>query len=302
MAPCYYVTNLQGDILHIVDASGVPVVSYTYSPYGKVLGTTGTLASTLGVDNPLRYRGYYYDTESGLYYLQSRYYDPATCRFINADAFTSTGQGILGCNMFAYCNNNPVVFKDAGGTAPWPTTVAINDGGGGYPTYSNIASTPQDQISGVINGQALLPYADYLIGFGSYGFSGCQYIAVYNAMQLIGKPQSLADVTNEVFSYGAVANGLCGAGPWAAISYFSAHDVDYIGSSSADALVAYISEGSVIVFTVWCSAGWHAMTALYTQGGYLVFNRYNDRNEIRKYSSLEEAYTEGMWLYGILIN
>ena len=111
----YYVTNLQGDILHIVDASGVPVVSYTYSPYGKVLSTTGTLASTLGVDNPLRYRGYYYDTETGLYYLQSRYYDPELCRFINADSYASTGQGILGYNMFVYCGNNPVNMYDPDG-------------------------------------------------------------------------------------------------------------------------------------------------------------------------------------------
>ena len=112
----YYITNLQGDILHIVNTSGTPVVSYTYSPYGKVLSTTGTLASTLGVDNPLRYRGYYYDTDSGLYYLQSRYYDPELCRFINADSYTSTGQGIIGCNMFVYCLNNPINRVDIQGT------------------------------------------------------------------------------------------------------------------------------------------------------------------------------------------
>ena len=64
------------------------------------------------------YRGYYYDTETGLYYLQSRYYDPEVGRFINADAFASTGQGILGTNMFAYCRNNPVVEKDSYGGIP----------------------------------------------------------------------------------------------------------------------------------------------------------------------------------------
>ena len=62
--------------------------------------------------NPLRYRGYYFDSETGFYYLQSRYYDPKICRFINADDFASTGQGILGHNMFAYCGNNPVNFCD----------------------------------------------------------------------------------------------------------------------------------------------------------------------------------------------
>jgi len=117
----YYITNLQGDVLHIVNASGTPVVSYTYDPYGKPLTTTGSLASTLGAHNPLRYRGYVYDNETGLYYLQSRYYDPSTGRFINADALASTGQGILGYNMFAYCNDNPVNFSDLTGTIALPT-------------------------------------------------------------------------------------------------------------------------------------------------------------------------------------
>ncbi len=62
--------------------------------------------------NPLRYRGYYYDTETGFYYVQSRYYDPIVKRFINADSYASTGQGFLGYNMFAYCGNNPVNMID----------------------------------------------------------------------------------------------------------------------------------------------------------------------------------------------
>ncbi|MCI8620183.1 MAG: RHS repeat-associated core domain-containing protein, partial [Oscillospiraceae bacterium] len=65
--------------------------------------------------NPIRYRGYYYDTETGFYYLQSRYYDPAISRFINADSYGSTGQAFLGTNMFAYCNNNPVLGIDPDG-------------------------------------------------------------------------------------------------------------------------------------------------------------------------------------------
>lgn len=72
-----------------------------------LLSTTGGMALTFGAYNPLRYRGYVYDTETGFYYLQSRYYDPELSRFINADAFVSTGQGLLGNNMFAYCNNDP---------------------------------------------------------------------------------------------------------------------------------------------------------------------------------------------------
>ena len=76
---------------------------------------TGTQAATVGNANPIRYRGYYYDQETGYYYLQSRYYDPETQRFLNADGYVSTGQGILGYNMFAYCGNNPVNFSDLAG-------------------------------------------------------------------------------------------------------------------------------------------------------------------------------------------
>jgi len=78
------------------------------------------LASTVGVKNPYRYRGYRYDTETGLYYLQSRYYDPGAKRFVNADGYVSTGQGVLGNNMFAYCGNNPVNCIDPIGTYKIP--------------------------------------------------------------------------------------------------------------------------------------------------------------------------------------
>ena len=95
-----------------MDESGVRVVEYIYDAWGKLISTTGTLATTLGADNPFRYRGYYYDTETGLYYLTTRYYDPEVCRFISADVYMSTGQGVLGGNMWAYCLNNPVIFSD----------------------------------------------------------------------------------------------------------------------------------------------------------------------------------------------
>ena len=76
----------------------------------------GSLALTIGLKNPLRYRGYYYDTEIGLYYLQSRYYDPETCHFINRDSYFIAGNDhIQGANMFSYCYNNPVMYSDPTG-------------------------------------------------------------------------------------------------------------------------------------------------------------------------------------------
>ena len=111
----YYLRNGQGDIVKLIDNNGNTVAEYAYDTWGKQLSCTGTLASTLGVLNPFRYRGYVYDEETQWYYLQSRYYDPETCRFLSADVMLSTGQGVLGHNCYAYCLNNPVNMGDIDG-------------------------------------------------------------------------------------------------------------------------------------------------------------------------------------------
>ena len=117
--PYYYLKNIQGDVIGILDADGTQVVSYTYDAWGNPLSTTGSLADTIGQLNPFRYRSYYYDTETGLYYLNSRYYDAEIGRFINIDnAISATGDSVKGYNLFSYCFNNPVNFDDADGN--WP--------------------------------------------------------------------------------------------------------------------------------------------------------------------------------------
>ncbi len=99
------------------------MANYSYDAYGKLLSVTNAAGaaisdtSNIALINPLRYRGYYYDSETELYYLQSRYYDPTTSRFINADSYLSTGQDFLGFNSFAYCLNNPVIAVDSSGSA-----------------------------------------------------------------------------------------------------------------------------------------------------------------------------------------
>ena len=108
----YYITNLQGDVIGIKNSSGEQFVTYTYDAWGN---DTGHTVTQLADFNPLRYRGYVYDQETGLYYLQSRYYNPEWGRFINADAYTATGQGFVGNNMFGYCGNNPVIHCDPTG-------------------------------------------------------------------------------------------------------------------------------------------------------------------------------------------
>ena len=119
-----YVKNLQGDVIRMLDRAGKPVVRYVYNAWGKIekiLDGNGRdisgEESHVGNKNPIRYRSYYYDTETELYYLQSRYYDPETCRFINADDV----RWILGnensYNLFSYCGNNPINNIDVLGNA-----------------------------------------------------------------------------------------------------------------------------------------------------------------------------------------
>lgn len=121
----FYALNQQGDVVKIFrslpsrDSNGnlnglteAVYATYTYDAWGNILSQSGSMAST----NPLRYRGYYYDSETGFYYLQSRYYDPATRRFINADVYSSTDSSdAISCNMFAYCGNNPTSRSDETG-------------------------------------------------------------------------------------------------------------------------------------------------------------------------------------------
>ena len=124
----YYVLNAQGDVSAILDSSGKLAASYDYDAWGnctvydssaKVLTDPTSIANL----NPLRYRGYYYDAETGFYYLQSRYYDPAICRFINADGLFT--DGFIGANLFAYCANNPVNTVDPTGNFAITATVAL---------------------------------------------------------------------------------------------------------------------------------------------------------------------------------
>ncbi|HBI02456.1 MAG TPA: wall-associated protein [Paenibacillaceae bacterium] len=111
----FYIRNIQGDIIGLIDETGGEVVSYTYDTWGKVISITGSLANTVGEKNPYLYRGYRYDSETGLYYLQARYYNPEWGRFLNGDNFGGDTGSLLSHNVFAYCMNNPVNLSDPSG-------------------------------------------------------------------------------------------------------------------------------------------------------------------------------------------
>ena len=113
----FYLYNAQGDVIAIIDDYAERVVNYEYSAWGELLSVTGSKADTVGVLNPFRYRGYCYDTETGLYYLNSRYYDPVTQRFVNGDGLLCANSNIFVTSIFAYCSNSPINCSDASGYA-----------------------------------------------------------------------------------------------------------------------------------------------------------------------------------------
>lgn len=124
----YYLKNLQGDVVGITDSSGTVLGTYRYDAWGALQAIEGAEQGSANYSllesNPFRYRGYFYDKTSGLYYLNSRYYSPELKRFLSADGYVSTGQGITGYNMFAYCGNNPVNRKDPTGQF-WITVLIV---------------------------------------------------------------------------------------------------------------------------------------------------------------------------------
>ena len=129
----YFEKNLQGDIVAIYNASGEKIGSYTYDAWGNCTVTVVSENTTLEKNvvrsyNPFRYRGYYYDTETGLYYLQSRYYNPVWGRFLNADGYVNANGDLIGFNMYAYCSSNPVNYVDYSGEDAvyyWASTLPI---------------------------------------------------------------------------------------------------------------------------------------------------------------------------------
>ena len=118
-ADYFYVYNLQGDVVALVDVNGAQVVEYVYDAWGNLISKSGSMAATLGTENPFRYRGYIYDEETGMYYLKTRYYNPKTNRFINGDGFVGKIAELLTENLYTYCWNGPITIADDEGRWGW---------------------------------------------------------------------------------------------------------------------------------------------------------------------------------------
>ena len=121
----FYVYNLQGDVVQLLDSSHNVVGEYIYGPYGYLENSSSL--TTVARANPFRYRGYYYDSENGYYYLNARYYYPVFGRFISADDPTYIGarRELTSYNLFSYCCNNPIALSDPNGTIAITTIILV---------------------------------------------------------------------------------------------------------------------------------------------------------------------------------
>lgn len=116
---CLFEKNMLGDVVALYTEEGIKMCTYVYDAWGNCtcVCTSPAYYWLCNVLNPFRYRGYYYDVETGLYYLNSRYYNPQWGRFLNADGYINANGDLIGFNMFAYCSNNPIAFTDASGSS-----------------------------------------------------------------------------------------------------------------------------------------------------------------------------------------
>ena len=181
--------------LALLDKNGNTVVKYTYDAWGNHTVEDGTECG-LGTLNPFRYRGYYYDTETGLYYLQTRYYDPEIGRFVTIDDVAYLDPDTVGgLNLYAYCNNNPVMCVDPMGTFLWNVLIGVVVGGlwgcftsrhANRPTDEELSAVDESEREKIENDYDRQVLLDTIAGALSGGFSGTRFgrwgQAIFNAV------------------------------------------------------------------------------------------------------------------------
>lgn len=196
----FYISNNQGDITGLLDKNGTKVVSYVYDSWGKLIKINGEMSTTLGVKNPYRYRGYRYDNETGLYYLNNRFYDPGIKRFLNSDTIITTEYSFSGSNLFAYCLNNPVNMSDSNGNL------------GEYIHYQHDGRL-------VLHNGRLQNMSNIKFGSSSnIAASGCGVIAAFNVLRSFSSAITFTKVLNSLQG-GALLGGKGGLAPWALSNY-----------------------------------------------------------------------------------
>ena len=213
--PYYFLKNLQGDIIAITDYYGSVLARYRYEAWGTCAIVADSSEIDIATINPFRYRGYYYDTESGMYYLQSRYYNPEIGRFLNGDDATilAVSGHIASHNYYSYCNNNIVNHTDSEGRFVISTTVLCVIGGalllgaiggiGGYHVAKKCKAESKDiwkyVVAGLGIGVALGALAGYFLAPAIAAATGVSGISITKA-GVVALPPKLAGQGHHVIS------------------------------------------------------------------------------------------------------
>ncbi len=304
----YYLKNAQGDITNIVNDSGKKMVEFTYDVFGKIdeeyqanqNTTTGMLEyakqTIVRILTPFGYRGYCYDTYTGLYYLQSRYYDPDTGRFINADDtnYLNVTGTVLGCNLFAYCENDAVNCVDESGSSPVSVAAKVlgfaNDVLMAKSHYKDNKKLDK-YVTGYINGQNFRPYCNYEYGVGTLDYNGCELIAIYNALQALGKARKLSKIIYDFEIHGDMwLNGVFGTKPQAIGSYIRSCGLKTKSFNLTSSMDKYVKNNRVfIICYAYANIGIHTVMAKGLKDGKIkIYNRYSNRNKTYTMDSIKK--------------
>lgn len=197
----YYLKNIFGDIIAILDDANNIIVRYNYDAYGNIISITdgsGAIindSSSVAHINSFRYRSYYYDKETSLYYLNNRYYSPELCRFINLDGLISENNDIISCNLYTYCNNNPINDIDNYGKSGLGGILLIL----GVGALTGLASQAlSDVVNSVMSGELKVsPWQDY-VGSGVGGSVGTGVsLVTANPLLVGGGSAAVSRLTSE---------------------------------------------------------------------------------------------------------
>lgn len=300
----YYLLNAQGDVVGLIDSTGAVVVQYAYDAWGRLLSTSGSMLTTLALYNPLRYRSYIYDRETGLYYLQTRYYNPTIGRFINADGAISTGQGVLGYNMFAYCGNNPMCRDDATGQL-WLIGSIFRVIKSAVTIYNYVSNRAKPTVKDYINNQEASPVADYRLGFASVAHGGCGPVATHNALVTLGQNPSFRDVVNYYNGNDMsrlCAFGLLGTLPHEIVSFFDKLGYSVVTTDDLDAIDAHSQTADACILWYWYNydgnVGAHYIEYHRENGQYVGYNT-NGPEGVSYFSSPSQFAYEGSREYAM---
>ena len=232
----FYVRNLHGDVVAIYNANGVKQAEYAYDAYGNCKITNKTNAN-LANYNPIRYRGYYYDRETGLYYLNARYYNPEWRRFLSHDLSAYLDpESVNGLNLYAYCMNNPVMYVDPSGHSA--TAVALLVGAilggviGGVYGALTASANGQDVGMGILIGA----FAGIIMG------AGAGVASLYLAPVILGTTATVANVTYSTGAALAIGTG---------IAFCSG----FVGGATADMFTQLANDGAVYDFSSVIASG-----------------------------------------------